>query len=224
MSWFSAIHIKTTNIESIIQVLRNPLYDECYVGYSGNGWIGVYLKKVETSRGVMTREFVLRLSENLFDKYAIGLFQDESALLFWLYKGGLLLDSNEDSKTVTLFPQKRPLITLVDNAEHKDIIQFALLNDMRRATRKLSRYSEEEFIAKAYEDMNRVHSMSVEDRKRMSNKYALERKFTPSSRMKALCNALSIESYSLMFSDFSNRKDEATSLSWMHLVHVSSGS
>jgi len=54
MSWFSSIHVATTEVDRVVTCLKRVRERACFVGMSGDRWVGIYSRHCEETSGLET--------------------------------------------------------------------------------------------------------------------------------------------------------------------------
>ncbi len=63
MGFTMSIHVRTEDIDRVAGCLKQIGERDCFLGKSGDGWVGVYSKRCEDAGGIEIPRLALRLSK-----------------------------------------------------------------------------------------------------------------------------------------------------------------
>jgi hypothetical protein len=222
MGWSSSIHIATIEREKVIQRLKRLGEHKCFVGVSGDGWVGVYSQACERSGGIQTPKLASNLSANSQNDAVVGVCLSEDDFRFWLFREGRLLDQHPTGIIRRLISKSREILTLAKDSRAREKIVLALKSNHRLRPNELAGVSEQEFIEKATRDLARVQTMTAQERDKMLHQYSQFRS-RHAEDLNTICEAIGIMEYDWNYSDFAEppKSDEETRPpASMRAIHV----
>lgn len=199
MAWFGSIHVRMQSVDHVVTALRLLKLYDCYVGKSGADWIGVYDKRNEELGGTKLAELARELSLALGDAYVFGYLQGEDGFYYWLWRGGVQLDSHPPSAIKGLLFVRRGILDLCPTKNDKARV-LALLEPKRVVKHVDFRMTEEELRAEI--ERNKRRRMAAGQRAKMTEE---QRKIYPTDRYatEVITRIFGIEYFWLLYSDFS---------------------
>ena len=203
MSFATSIHVRAVATADVVAGLHALGEDDCYVGRSGDPWVGVYSNAGEASGGADTPELARLLAEHL-RTYAIGfVFAENATFSFWLYAVGRLVD-HQPRGLLKRWLSPHRLVTDLCAEPSRPTIQ-AMLN---RPT--AGRATVPDDAGRLWEeDLARTRTMSPEE---VAAFYAAKRRQAPPdafSEMQMLAHALGISRVNLTYSTLAGEEEPA---------------
>ncbi|HUJ09264.1 MAG TPA: hypothetical protein VL171_04500 [Verrucomicrobiae bacterium] len=207
MGFATSIHIRGVVQEDVQQCLRALSEHDCYVGPSGNEWIGVYSRRCEESAGGNTEKFAAKLSSHL-GKHVLALCVYDSEFQYRLFSDGTLQDRYPTGGIRRLRSRKWHILALCNSDQAKRRVE-AILNRARQLRpAEAAGLPEEEYVRRAYQDMARMQHMGPEERKKLVEQYRSVAQANVWQDAQGLCEGVGIIEFGWNYSDLAEQDRE----------------
>lgn len=201
MGWFGSIHVRTEKTGLVVAALQVLKQHECYVGRSGDDWVGVFDKRNEELGGTKLMELSRDLSSALDGDYVLGLLQAEESFGYWLYLSGKQLDKHPRNTMKGLLFMRRAILDLCSDKRARERVR-AVLEPKIVVDPVDFKMTEEELRAKIARNKSKGPSVSAE---RWSKMTPEQRRIyhTDKYGIEMLSKIFGIEHFWQLYSDFS---------------------
>jgi hypothetical protein len=183
--------------------LKEMRIDHCFVGKSGEQWVGIFSEECEESAGEETPKLAKRISEHS-QEFTFGICIYEELFKFWIFREGKLLDQHPLGWLAKLRANRRTILDLCLSKEASETVTRIMNKkpDSRLPSERLG-VSEEEYYKRMYSEMARMRSMTPEQLKELRNQYKeiLPQVFDDAE---TICKAIGIQVSGLNYSDFAD--------------------
>lgn len=203
MSFATSIHVKSNDVENVLSVLKELGVDNCFVGKSGEQWVGVISEKCEETAGQETPKLAKRISEHSQEfTFAISIYDE--LFEFWIFREGKLVDQHPLGWLGKLRANRRTILDLCLSKETSETAT-RIMNKKRdaRLPAEILGVSEEEYYKRMYSEMGRMRSMTPEQIKELLNQYKeiLPQVFEDAQ---IICKGIGIQVSGLNYSEFAD--------------------